>query len=85
MERTRNIYHYQIRKCRRVEEYIRNTNIIENCIDEDTDLFAEIKKQWKNATEDNVTIDGGAGKDIPGKFADVYNELFNRGWWWGNN
>ena len=56
MKRTRNMYHYQIRKCRRVEEYIINKNIIENCIDGDTDLFAEIKKQRRSGVEDEVTI-----------------------------
>ena len=78
MKRTRNIFHYQVRKCRRVEDYIRNKNIIENCIEGDADLFAEIKKQRKNAADDDVTIDGVAGKDIPGRFANVYSELFNR-------
>ena len=75
MKRSRNVYHYQVRKCRRVEEYIRNKNIIENCIEGDTDLFAEIKKQREN---DDVTIDSAAGKDIPNKFAEVYSNLFNR-------
>ena len=28
--------------------------------------------------EDDVTIDGASGKEIPGKFAEVYSELFNR-------
>ena len=77
MKRSRNVYHYQIRKCRRVEEFIRNKNIIENCISSDTDLFAEIKRQRKDA-EDDVTIDGASGNDIPDKFADVYCNLFNR-------
>ena len=77
MKRSRNVYHYQIRKCRRVEEFIRNKNIIENCISSDTDLFAEIKRQRKDAVDD-VTIDGASGNDIPDKFADVYSNLFNR-------
>ena len=77
MKRSRNVYHYQVRKCRRVEEYIRNKNIIENCIEGDADLFAEIKKQRKNAANDDVTIDGAAGKDIPNKFKEVYSNLFN--------
>ena len=77
MKKTRNLYHYQIRRCRRVEEYIVNKNIVENCINGDTDLFAEIKKHRKDV-EDDVTIDGASGKDIPGKFADVYCELYNR-------
>ena len=36
------------------------------------------KKHRSNDNQENVTIDGVAGKDIPNKFADVYSELFNR-------
>jgi hypothetical protein len=57
---------------------LRNKNIIENCIDGYTDLFVEIKKQRKNVVEDDVTIDGASGNEIPGKFAEVYSELYNR-------
>ena len=51
---------------------------MENCLDTDTDLFAEIKRQRSNDNEDVVTIDGASGSDIPNKFANVYKELFNR-------
>ena len=78
MKMTRNKYHYQVRKCRRVENFIKNKKIVENCLDNDMDLFAEIKRQRSNGNEDDVTIDGASGKDIPEKFAEVYNELFNR-------
>ena len=58
MKMTRNKYHYQIRKCRRVENFIKNQKIVENCLDTDMDLFAEIKKQRSNGNQDDVTIDG---------------------------
>ena len=45
MKISRNIYRYQIRKCSRVEDYLRKQTISENKINEDTDLFAEIRKQ----------------------------------------
>ena len=73
MKYSRNRFHYQIRKCRRVENYIKNQKIVENCIKNDTDLFNEIRKQRKNNNHDEVTIDGASGKEIPGKFATVYN------------
>ena len=41
-------------------------------------MFGEIKRQRFNGNDDNVTIDGSSGGDIPDKFADVYKELFNR-------
>ena len=78
MKRTRNRFHYQVRKCRRVENFIKNQKIVENCLDDDMDLFKEIKKQRSNTNEDDVTIDGAAGDDIPEKFAKVYKELYNR-------
>ena len=78
MKHTRNLFHYQVRNCRRVEDYLRNRKIIENCVENDTDLFAEIKKQRKNDNEEDVTIDGAAGSKIPNKFGEIYRELFNR-------
>ena len=42
------------------------------------DIFAEIKRQRCSGNEDDVTIDGSSGQDIPEKFAGVYKELFNR-------
>ena len=77
MKRTRNRFHYQVRKCKRVEEFIRNQKIVENCLDGDQDLFKEIKKQRSNHNEDEVTIDGASGDEIPGKFAEVYKNLYN--------
>ena len=78
MKRTRNQFHYQVRKCKRVENFIKNKKIVENCLDGDMDLFAEIKRQRSNPNDDDVTIDGAAGRNIPGKFAEVYNKLYNR-------
>ena len=77
MKRTRNRFHYQVRKCRRVEEFIRNQKIVENCLDGDQDLFKEIKRQRSNNNEDEVTIDGVSGDEIPGKFAEIYKNLYN--------
>ena len=78
MKMTKNRYHYQVRKCQRIQNFIKNRKIVENCLDTDTDLFAEIKRQRVNDNEDDVTIDGSSGSDIPNTFADVYKESFNR-------
>ena len=64
-----------MRKCRRVGDFIKNIQIVENCLEGDADLFKEIKKQRSNTNDDEVTIDGAAGNNIPGKFAEVYKEL----------
>ena len=52
--------------------------MIENNVDNDTDIFEEIKKQRRNQVEEDITIDGVAGEEIPNKFANIYQELFNR-------
>ena len=78
MKSTKNKYHYQIRKCKRVEDYLKNNKIIENCMENDNDLFREIKKQRGRNVDEEVTIDGKAGDEIPETFATIYGELFNR-------
>ena len=78
MKKTRNIFHYQVRKCRRVEDYIKNQKIIENCLANDTDLFTEIRKQRANPNDEDITIDGAAGKDILDKFVEIYKEQRTR-------
>ena len=78
MKKTRNLYHYQIRRCRRIEEYIVNQKIIENCFEKDTDILEEVKKQRRHDDEEDITIDGVADENIPNRFAEVYQELFNR-------
>ena len=75
---TKNRFHYQVRKCQRVENVIKNQKIVENCIENDMDLFAEIKRQRHNHNEDDVTIDGSDRKEIPGQFAGVYKELYTK-------
>ena len=61
-----------------MEEYIINNKLINNCLDNDKDLFKEIKKQRGNNVIEDVTIDGSSGEEIPTKFASIYEELFNR-------
>ena len=78
MKKTRNQYHYQIRKCKRVEDFVKNRKLVENCLDGENDLFAEIKRQRGKDVEESVTIDGAEGESIPNEFANVYEELFNR-------
>ena len=57
---------------------IRTQKLIENCLDDEKDLFREIKKQRGAEVIENVTIDGASGDKIPNKFAGVYRELYNR-------
>ena len=78
MKRTKNVYHMQLRKCKKASEWIKNSKLIENSIENDKDLFKEIKKTRGKDTDEAANIDGKTGKDIPNRFKDVYKELFNR-------
>ena len=69
MKRTRNCFHYQVRRCRRVENFLVNQKIIENCIQDDKDLFKEIKKHRGAGNQEELVIDGAIGEQIPEKFA----------------
>lgn len=77
MKSTRNKYHYQIRKCRRMETMIKNSKLLENCLQNDTNLFTEIKKSRNTGSNFATKIDGKTGSDIPDVFGDVYKNLFN--------
>ena len=61
-----------------MEEYIISNTLINNCSENDKDLFKDIKKQRGNNVIEDVTIDGTSGDEIPKKFASIYEELFNR-------
>lgn len=78
MKKTRNEYHFKIRKCKRLEKLIINRKLIENCFENDLDIFAEIKKARKTPPEIVNFIDGSTGDEIPNTFGTVYSELFNR-------
>ena len=43
MKTTRNQFHYQIRRVKRVEEYLKNCKLAQNAVENDLDLFSEKK------------------------------------------
>ena len=43
MKRTRNVYHYQYRKCKNAEERIKRDKLLSACLGEGGDLFREIR------------------------------------------
>ena len=47
MKRTRNVYHYHWRKCRRAENKIKRSKLLDACINGGSDLLVEIKKLRK--------------------------------------
>ena len=78
MKRTRNQYHYQVRRVKLLADQIRSNKLLEASLSGNTDLLKEMKrvKSSYNATQpDNV--DKKTGADIPEQFANVYETLYN--------
>jgi hypothetical protein len=47
-------------------------------LENENDLFSKIKKQRGCNVDEEVTIDGTSGEEIPEKIGAIYGELFNR-------
>ena len=76
MKRTRNIYHYQFKKCEKSQETIRKNKLLDACINGDKDLFKEIKLLRKSSQVVSSSMDG-ISSDIPGHFKNIYGKLYN--------
>ena len=76
MKRTRNVYHYHIRKCRKMTECIRKNTLLDACINNNGDIFKEIRKIRKTPPDMSSMIDG-VTRNIESHFAKVYEKLYN--------
>ena len=76
MKRVRNVYHYQIRKNRKMAECIKKNTLLDACINDKGDIFKEIRKLRKTPPIVSSLIDGVAN-NIEFHFADVYEMLFS--------
>ena len=77
MKRTRNIYHYQIRKNKRMVNTMKRNSILEACFGNDNlDLFAEIRKLRRCPATVATEIDG-VSENVPEHFAAIYKDLYN--------
>ena len=44
MKKTRNVYHFQIRKCKKMKDILKKNTFLQGCIDnKNTDLFKAIR------------------------------------------
>ena len=90
MKKTRNRYHFQIRKCRKAAEMLKRNNLLNACITGEGDIFHllnacitgegdifhELKKLRKVNGTVPRTIDG-TKDNITGHFANVYERIYN--------
>ena len=76
MRRTKNIYHYQIRKVRKSNDLIKKHKLIDACLNGNGQLFKEIKKIRKHEANIALSIDG-VNEDISDHFKGIYEQLYN--------
>ena len=78
MRRTRNIFHYQLKKCRKAETQIKKQQLLAAMLDpdSDTDIFKEIKKMRKSKSIVANKIDDKT-ENIEEHFASIYSSLYN--------
>ena len=75
MKRTRNIYHYHIRKCRRSADMVRKNKLMDACLNGNGDVFEEIRKMRKVNKSLPHTMDGQT--NVTERFKNVYQKLYN--------
>ena len=76
MKKTRNLYHYQIKKCQKAVNTIRRNTLLNSCLYGESDIFVEIKKLRKPENISVTSIDG-VNKNVEDHFANIYKDLFN--------
>ena len=76
MKMTRNRYHFVLRKKKRLIERLRRNNMLQSCLDNDSNIFEEIKRIRRCHQNPPSTIDG-ISEDIPGYLANKYEKLYN--------
>ena len=76
MKRTRNIYHFHVRKCKKAENCIRRNKLLDACLNGNGEVFKEIKKLRKSAPVIASSMDGKK-ENIGEHFKDVYEDLYN--------
>ena len=80
MKRTRNKYHYSIRKVRKHESLIRKENFMDDCASgKINNILKNIKSSRKiNNTQPTSTVDGVTGREnISNQFKNVYQKIYN--------
>ena len=76
MKRTRNAYHIQIRKNKKLAENLKRNAFLHACLDNKCNIFSLIRKERKTTNSIPAVIDGVSTK-IENKFAETYQRLYN--------
>ena len=75
MKRTRNRYHYAIRKCKRAAENILKDKMLNACVNGKDNIFDKIRSMRRTKNTAPKSIDGD--ENPARRFAEVYGNLYN--------
>ena len=76
MKRTKNVFHYQVRKLKKSQEIISKNKLLDACLNGSGDLFSEIKK-LRNAKPCVANSMDGVRLGIADHFQNIYKNLYN--------
>ena len=76
MKRTRNVYHYQVKKIKKSEEIIKKNNLLDACLNGNSDVFTEIKKMRQHKPSIAASMDG-VKVNVENQFKGIYDKLYN--------
>ena len=74
MKKTRNAYHFQIRKNKKLTENLKKDAFLNACISNNRDIFKLIGQEKATSASLSTTIDG-ASTDIENHLASIYKKL----------
>ena len=76
MEKNRNLYHFQIRKNKKMTEILKRNTLLDACINNNGNIFDIIRKQRQTTPSVPGMIDG-ISVDMETYFARLYGELYD--------
>ena len=76
MKSSRNRYHYELKKCRKAEDKVRSSKLLEACLNGGCDIFKQIKTMRSTQTVVATSMDG-VKDNVKDHFRDKYKKLFN--------
>ena len=76
MKRSRNIYHFQYKKCKKAEDTIIKSKVLDACINGNGDIFVELRKLRKAKPTVATSMDGKK-ENIADHFKNIFEELYN--------
>ena len=76
MKRSRNFYHVEFKKCKKAEDKVKKSKLLDACLNGNGELFKEIKLIRRMKPKQADTIDG-VKEDILNHYKDIYSNLYN--------